>query len=340
MGVQIKELLVKKEIKIDDLKAKKLAVDAHNTLYQFLTTIRQRDGTPLMDSQGRVTSHLSGVFNRMTKLIQKGIKAAFVFDGDPPKLKQEERERRKELKIEAEKKYKVAVQKKDIDSMKKYAARTTRLSAEAIEEAKELISALGLPIVQAPSEGEAQAAHMTKKGDVYACVSQDFDTLVHGSPKLVRNLSITGRKKKGMGYEAIKPEMFELSSILNDLGIDNDQLIAIAMLVGTDYNPGGVKGIGPKNALKLVKQHKSDLDSLFKGVKWESDASWTEIFYLIKKMPVRDDYKLEWKDIDVKRVVEILVEEHDFSGERVEATLDKFSKEIDRKKQKGLGEFF
>ncbi|MBN4049115.1 flap endonuclease-1 [archaeon AH-315-M20] len=343
MGVAFKDLIVSEEISLDCLKNKIIILDAYNILYQFLTTIRGRDGSLLMDSKGNVTSHLAGLFSRTANLIQKGIKIGFVFDGKAPDLKQKERERRKALKLEAEKKFIEAKKKKDVKEMKKYAARTSRLTKDMAEESKKLISLLGCPVVQAPSEGEAQAAYMVKKHKGFAVGSQDFDSLIHGATKLVRNLSITGRRKKGktIGYQIVKPELIDLSENLNNLGIDQNQLIALAIIVGTDYNPGGVKGIGPKNALKLVKKHKSGFDSLFKEVKWNDffEFSWTEVYYLIKKMPITDDYKLEWGSVKRDEVFKFLVEEHDFSEDRVNSTLEKLSNETFKKQQKSLGDF-
>ena len=303
MGVAFKDLIISKEINLEDLKAKTLILDAYNILYQFITTIRSRDGSLLMDSKGNITSHLVGLFSRTTNLMQKGIKLVFVFDGKPPELKQKEQERRKTLKLEAEKKYLEAKKIGDKEEMKKYASRTSRLSKDVVEEAKELISLLGLPIVQAPSEGEAQAAYMVKENKGFAVGSQDFDSIIHGATKLVRNLSISGRRKKGktITYETISPELIDLPENLNNLGIDQNQLIALAMIIGTDYNLGGIKGIGPKNALKLVKQHKSDFDALFKEIKWDDyfGFSWEEVYYLIKKLPTTDKYELKWKNINV-----------------------------------------
>ncbi|MCK5282291.1 MAG: flap endonuclease-1 [Nanoarchaeota archaeon] len=344
MGVNISELLSKKEIDVASLRDKIIAIDAHLFLYQFLTTIRQRDGSLLMDSQGRITSHLSGLFSRNSKLMQQGLRLAYVFDGKAPELKMKERERRRKLKEEAGVKYKEAKAKEDIDEMKKYAARTTRLTGEMIEEAKKLLFAMGIPVIEAPSEGEAQAAHMVKNDKAYTVASQDSDSLLFGSPKLLRNLSLAGKRKKTnrLAFETIKPELVNLSDILNNLGIDQDQLIALGMLVGTDFNEGGIKGIGPKNAIKLVKKHNNDFDSLFNEVKWDNyfEYPWTDVYYLFKKMPVNDDYSLEWKDIDTDKVYELLVEEHDFSEERVNSTLDKLKQEKEKQTQKGLGEFF
>ena len=184
---------------------------------------------------------------------------------------------------------------------------------------------------------------MVGKNEGFAVGSQDFDSLIHGATKLVRNLSISGKRKKGssIGYDTIKPELIDLSENLNNLGIDQNQLIALAMIVGTDYNPGGIKGIGPKNALKLVKQYKTDFDSLFKEVKWNEnfDFSWTEVYYLIKKMPTTDNYNLNFENVRTEEIYELLVNQHDFSEQRVKPTLEKLKKETDGKQQKSLGDF-
>lgn len=343
MGVAFKDIITYEEIDLDYLKNKIIILDAYNVLYQFLTTIRGIDGTPLMDSRGNVTSHLVGLFTRTTSLMQRGIKPVFVFDGKPPKLKQKTHEQRSALKTEAEKKYLEAKKMDDKEGMKKYASRTSRLSKDMVEESKKLVSLLGIPVVQAPSEGEAQAAYMVKQNKGFAVGSQDFDSLIHGATKLVRNLSISGKRRRGgtATYDTIKPEIIDLAENLNNLGIDQDRLIALAMIVGTDYNPGGIKGIGPKNALKLVKQHKSDFDSLFKEIKWKDyfDFEWTEVYYSIKKMPTTGEYGLKWENVNDEKLRKLLIDEHDFSEQRVTSTLEKLDKAAAGKQQKSLGDF-
>ncbi|MBW3001764.1 flap endonuclease-1 [Candidatus Woesearchaeota archaeon] len=342
MGVNLKDLLVRETIGLDDLKGRIVAVDSFNMLYQFLTTIRTPDGKPLTDSKNNVTSHLIGLFNRTTKFMAKGIKPVFVFDGEKPELKTAELEKRKKLKIEAKMKYKKAVAQKDLAAMKKYGGRFAYLTKDMVDQAKDLVKALGLPVVQAPSEGEAQAAHIVSQNKAWAVVSQDFDSLVHGADRLVRNLSIAGRRKKlgAMAYTTIKPEFIDLAKNLNNLGIDQDKLIALAMLVGTDYNPAGIKGIGPKTAIKLVKEH-DDFDELFEAVKWDehNDVPWTDIFYLIKKMKVTDKYDIKFKTPDKQKIIKLLVDKHDFNVERVEKTLQPVLKEREKKQQKKLGDF-
>ena len=343
MGVALKEIITSKEIGLPDLKNKVLAVDSYNLLYQFLTTIRTRDGSLLTDSSGNVTSHLIGLFSRVTSFMNQGLKPVFVFDGKPPALKQKERQRRAELKEGARKEYEVAKQRDDIKAMKKYASRTTKLTSDMVSDAKKLLTLLGLPVIQAKSEGEAQASYLVKQHDAFACVSQDFDALLYGSTNLVRNLSIAGKRKKTnrLGYVTIKPEMINLAENLNHLGIDNDQLIVLSMLVGTDYNIGGVKGIGPKKAIAFVKQYNKNYGELFKAAKWAEffDVDWEEIFYLFKKMPVEKDYSLVFTQPKFDKIIELLCEKHDFEAERVEKTLNTLAQSKDIK-QKGLGDFF
>ena len=345
MGLQFKELVVKKEISIADLRCKVLAVDAMNMLYQFLTTIRSPDGSVLTDSKGRVTSHLIGLFSRTTALMEQDLKLVFVFDGRPPEIKQKTWEKRTAIKTEALLKLKEATEDKDLDSMRKFAARTAVLTKDMREDAKAVITALGLPIVQAPSEGEAQTAYMVKNGTAYASVSQDYDNLIFNCPLLVRNLSIEGRRKKAgkLAYQKVNPESISLPEVLDNLKLNLDQLIVLAILVGTDYNPGGVKGIGPKTGLKLLKEHGSNFKALFEKVEWQKsypDLTWQEVFDTIKKMPVTDNYKLEWKKVDEKKLFHLLVEEHGFGEERVRTKLEKLKEMQKEMAQKGLKNFF
>lgn len=336
MGVNFKDLVVRHPITLNELKGKTLIVDAHNTLYQFLSTIRARDGSLLTDHHGYVTSHLIGLFSRVTNLMQKNIKLAFVFDGKAPELKHKELTKRKELKQEAQRKYEAALEKEDVENMKKYAARTSRLTKEMVDQAKELLSTLGIPVVQAPSEGEAQAAYMVKKGHGWAVASQDYDSLLYGATRLVQNLSIEGRRKVPgkYTYATVSPLLIDLQENLEKLGLSREQLIWLAILVGTDYAPSGVKGIGPKKGLQLVKQHKT-AEKVFKDHTLE-EADWKDVLTVFTSMPTTDDYHLEWKPVDRKKVYNFLVEEHDFGKERVEKTLDLIAPE---KNQKGLGEF-
>ena len=348
MGVTGLKEIIPKECRIEhELKAlsgKKVALDAYNALYQFLAAIRQEDGTPLMDSRGRITSHLSGLFYRTINMLENGIKVAYVFDGKSPEAKVEEIKRRMKVKEEASRKYEEAIRKGDLEAARRYAMMSSKLTSDMVEEAKRLLDAMGVPWVQAPAEGEAQAAYMARKGDVWAAGSQDYDSLLFGSPRLVRNLTITGKRKlpgKNV-YVEVKPEEIELDCVLKKLGITREQLIDIAILIGTDYNPGGVPGVGPKTALRLIKTY----GSLEKAIKVLPQARFpmdpVKIRELFLNPPVTDNYKLEWREPDEKRIIEILVKEHDFNPERVKRALERLKKawRLVKTKQVGLDAWF
>lgn len=325
MGTKINALFEGTPLQLSDLQNKTLVVDTYNQLYMFLSSIRQGDGGLLKDRKGAITSHLAGLFNRFTRLMKHQIKFVFVFDGAPPELKKKERQRRNSLKQEAVKQFDEARQRQDIAAMKKYAQRTAKLTPSMVEEAKQLIQALGFPIVQAPSEGEAQAAQIVKKGEGFALMSQDADAFLFGAPRVVKNLTITGKRKRAgsYAYTAVPPETFLLNKNLDRLGIDREQLIALALLTGTDYNIGGIKGIGPKKALTLVKKHQHNFTALFHEVAWKKhfDFSWKEAFDLFLHCPVTDDYTLTFSDIDKEKIKELLVDHHEFGRERVANTL-------------------
>jgi len=320
MGLPIKDIIKKQEISLDDLNGKTVAVDAFNVLYQFITTIRQYDGKPLMDSKGNVTSHLSGIFYRTTNMMSRGLKPVFVFDGKAPALKRKTRENRTAVKQDAQAKFDNAESDED---RAKYASRISYLTGEMIDEAKELIEALGLPVVQAPSEGEAQASFMVLNGDAFAVASQDYDSLLFGAPRLIQNLTLAKTRKLPSGLSvAINPQMIELKNVLKELDLTREQLICLGILVGTDYNPKGIPGIGQKTALKIVKEHKTP-EKIFEHMAEEHELNfdWKEIFALFMEPNVTKNYVVKFKPIDEEKVRGILVERHEFGEDRISAAI-------------------
>lgn len=343
MGVNIKDIVEFNSITFDDLSGKPVAFDGFNVLYQFLASVRQADGTPLMDSKGNITSHLSGLFYRNLKFLEAGIKPIFVFDGKPPKFKRMTLDSRYERKQKAEKQYEIAHGEGDIEAMRKAAVQKLRLTEEMVQESKLLLKAMGIPIVQAPSEGEAQAAYMAMNGYAYASVSQDYDSLLFGTPRLVRNLSITGKRHHVRGgIIEIKPEEIELKKLLSDLQITREQLIMLGMLVGTDYNEG-ITGIGPKKGLKIAKECRTLRDMVgtvreLKGYEFPEDVE--EIFNFFMEPTCTEDFNLKWEDVNVQKVVELLVEDHDFTHERIISSLEKIAgSQKEGRKQSGIMDF-
>jgi flap endonuclease-1 len=328
MGVDLKDLIPRTPISFEALSGKVIAIDAYNALYQFLSIIRQPDGTPLRDRTGRITSHLSGLLYRTVNFLEIGMKPVYIFDGRPPEIKEMEVLRRRRVKEEAVKKYEEALQRGDLRAARTYAQQTAHLTDEMANEAKRLLEALGVPWVQAPSEGEAQAAYMTIKGDAYAAASQDYDSLLFGAKRLVRNLTISGKRKlpRKDEYVEIEPELIELDKVLQELQITREQLVDIAILIGTDYNPDGVKGVGPKTALKLIKTYGS-LEKALKALpETEFPIDPSEVRKMFLEPKVTDNYKLDWRKPDVDAVLRFLCDERDFSRERVTNALSRVLK--------------
>ncbi|MDV3277678.1 MAG: flap endonuclease-1 [Nitrososphaerales archaeon] len=322
MGVDLGDSIPREKIELADIARWKLAVDAYNTLYQFLAIIRGANGEHLKDSKGRVTSHISGLFYRNINLLELGIKLVYVFDGKPPEMKAEEIERRSAQRREAKDMYLKALQAGDMAQARKFAEASTVLRKDMVADAKQLLDAMGIPWVDAPSEGEAQASVMAGEGTVDAVASQDHDSLIFGSPVLVRNVTISGKRRlpgKGIVIN-VQPERITLSSVLSETGLTREQLVDFAILLGTDFNPGGFPGVGPVRALKYLKRY-GRLESIVELKDELAGINYNAIRELYLNPPATKGVMPEWKPPDGERIVSFLVGEHSFSPERVQAAL-------------------
>jgi len=326
MGTKLGNIIKVKTVTLNDLSGRKVAVDALNTLYQFLSSIRQSDGTPLMDQSGRVTSHLSGLFYRNVNLLERGILLIYVFDCKAPQLKIDEIKRRREIRDNAYKAWKKAKVEGRIEDARKAGQASSRLTSNMIEESKKLLIAMGILVIQAPSEGEALAAQMAREGLVWASASQDNDSLLYNCPRTIRNLSISGRRKiaRSKTYKTVHPEIVDLDLNLKILGITREQLIDIAILIGTDYNEK-VPRIGPKTALKLIKQYGS-LEKIESEKGMKLKFPYVEIRGLFLNPPMLKMEKLEWPNLEPDEIKRILCTEHNFSEDRVQNVLNRLSK--------------
>ncbi len=333
MGVDLGGILERHPVGFEELRGKRIAVDAFNTLYQFLTIIRQPDGTPLMDSRGRITSHLSGLFYRTCSMLERGVRPIYVFDGEPSPLKARTIAERSERKLEAEEAMKKAREEGRTQEAAMLSQRTARLTKEMVVESKQLLSSMGVPWVQAPSEGEAQCAVMCAQGLVNAAGSQDYDSLLFGAPLLLRNLTIAGKRKvpRREIYVDVLPEQILLQENLSRLGISREKLVWIGLLAGTDFNKG-VYGIGPKKALKLVLEH-SDFASIVEKLGDKATGfEWEQVQDIFLKPPAKElaEKDLSYGELQRPAVVEFMADERGFSRERVETALGKaFNEPVD-----------
>jgi len=339
MGVDLGEMVDRKEIDFADLNDKEIAVDAMNTLYQFLSIIRQRDGTPLKDSSGNTTSHLSGLFYRNINMVENNIRPVFVFDGKAPELKEKETTKRRKKREEAREEWKKLKDEGKISEAYSKATQSSKVTGDMIEESKELLDAMGLAYVQAPSEGEAQAAHMVNQGQVYAVGSQDWDCLMFGAERMVKNLTTRKKRKTSSGgQKEVSTELIELEKVLSQLDINHERLVWMGILMGTDFNPDGIHGIGPKTALKIVKRNDSWEEITEEDkFKWKAENSPEAIIDFLQNPPVMEA-EYSFSEPDRERIKEILVEKHDFSEDRVVSGIDKLEKALESR-QSGLDSF-
>lgn len=312
MGVKLKDIVEPKIIDFKDLEGRSVSIDAFNTLYQFLSTIRQRDGRPLTDEHGNVTSHLSGILYRNASMVEKGIKPIYVFDGKAPELKSETQAKRREIRDEAEQIYKEALKEGDTEKARKFAMRSSKLSPEIIESSKKLLTLMGIPYIDAKGEGEAQAAYLVANGDAYAVASQDYDCLLFGAKRVVRNLAISSN----LG----KIEYYELNNVLKQLNVTREELIDMGILIGTDFSEG-LKGVGAKTALKLA--HKGQLKEKIAELQKESTHDLDEVREIFLNHNVNTDYNIKWEKPDREKLIEFMCYEHGFSTDRVNKAADK-----------------
>jgi flap endonuclease-1 len=369
VGIDLGDIVVRRPATMAEYAGKRIAFDAWNVLYQFLSSIRAPDGTPLKDKEGRVTSHLAGTLYRTASLVEAGIKPIFVFDGEPHPLKKETLAGRAARKVEAEAARAAAETQRETaraagdeagveqaeQRMRTKAQQTSRLTVPMVEQATELLTALGIPVLQAPGEGEAQAAWMCQQGLVHAASSQDYDAVLFGTPRLVRHLSVVGRRKlpgKQVWVET-QPEEITLEGSLQGSGLTREQLMDVALLVGTDFHPG-IDGIGPKKALALVKKEGS-LEALIERLAADpasaSSAAERSILEqheaLVERETVRRIFldpahravspeELEPRMPDAPKVRRMMVETHGFSPDRVDTALERFGAARKRLGQKTL----
>ena len=331
-------IIQKQEMTLEELRGKSFAVDGFIVLHEFLALIRDRSGRPLTDENGNVTSHLVGLAFRTTRLISDyGIDLVFVFDGKPPSLKRGEINTRREARRKAEAEYREAVERGDMQEAFSKAVMTGRLTHQGLDDTKRLLDLLGIPWVQAPSEGEAQAAYMAQRGDVWASNSKDYDSLLFGAPRLVRFLSISSQEwlpSNGRSRRVL-PELIELDKFLGYHGINRAQLIDMGILIGTDFNPG-IKGIGPKTALKLVKEHGS-LEKLPDEIKKKLPDTVAQIRELYLHPEVTDEYSIERGELQEDALDDFLCGEKNFSTRRVQTLINRMR---NRAAQKSLKDYF
>ena len=334
MGLDLKPLLIREKTKLESFTNKIVAIDAYNAIYQFLAIIRGPEGLHLTDSNGRVTSHLTGLFYRNINFLSLGIKPVYVFDGKPPSMKSAEIEHRKQIKKDATIKYERAVSEGKMDDARKYAQQTTSMKDGMVDDSKYLLELFGIPYIQSPSEGEATAALLTQTGHADIAASQDFDSILFGAKKLVRNFTNSGRRKlpNRNTYIEVEPEVIDYKKNLEELGITGEQLIDVGILIGTDFNPDGFERVGPKTAIKMIREHGKleDIPQIREKLEVIDYNAIRKIF--LKPETAKVD-KIEFSEIRFDAITDYLSNERSFSRDRVTSSLKRLKKSLEKKSQ-------
>lgn len=319
MGCNLRDLVSAEPIELSDLSGQKIAVDVFLNSYQFITSMTGPDGRPL-SYDGRPVAHLMGFLDRSTVMISEGIDPVFVFDGKPHELKQETLDGRKERKVEAISRWESAVEAGDMEAAKKLGPQTASYTPEMVQETKDMFDLMGVTWVEAPMEAEGAAAVMCSRGEVAAVASQDWDTLLYGSPVMVRNLTSHGTRKFG---RVLSAERISLTDTLESHQITREQLVDLGIMVGTDFHPG-IKRIGPKTGLKLIRKH-GTMEAVAEEKGFELPDRLGEIRSLFMDHPT-SDAPLP----DPRRAVEqdlrgFLQDERGFSEGRVDRALNRLA---------------
>jgi len=334
MGLDLKSLLIREKTNLESFANKIVAIDAYNAIYQFLAIIRGPEGLHLTDTKGRVTSHITGLFYRNINFLSLGIKPIYVFDGKPPSLKSAEIEHRKQIKKDATVKYERAVSAGKMEDARKYAQQTTSMKDGMVEDSKHLLELFGIPYIQAPSEGEATAALLTTTGHADIAASQDFDSILFGAKKLVRNFTNSGRRKlpNRNSYIEIEPEIIDYRKNLDALGITREQLIDVGILIGTDFNPDGFERIGPKTAIKMIKEN-GKLEDVRQIQEQLQEIDYNAIRKIFLEPETASVDKIDFGEVNYDAITNYLSDERDFSRDWVNSSLNRLKKSLEKKSQ-------
>ena len=333
MGCNLRDLAVIEPLEMSDLSGQRVAVDTFLNAYQFITSLTGEDGKPL-SYNGKPVAHLMGFLDRTTMMLSEGIDPVYVFDGRPHELKRETLRGRRERKMEAVSRWEAAVEAGDMTAAKKLGPQTAEYTPEMVAETKRLFELLGVTWVEAPMEAEGAAAVRCARGEVGAVASQDWDTLLYGAPVMIRNLLAHGTRRFG---RPVRAERIYLQELLEEHGLTHEQLVDLGIMIGTDFHPG-VKGIGPKTGLKLIREH-GTIEEVCQAKDKEVPERLDEIRQLFLAHPTGDEPLPAAGMADEPRLRELLQEGHQFSERRIQRALDRLA-EVGRVRQSGQTSLF
>jgi len=367
-----------REVEFKSLHGRKIAIDASMAIYQFLIAVRSggpnQQSMMLTNADGETTSHIQGMFSRTVRFLSEGLKPAFVFDGKAPSMKSGELQKRREKRRKAEEELKKAADEDNKEEMDKQSKRLARAGRKENEDCKRLLRLMGVPVILAPMEAEAEAAALCKAGKVWATGTEDMDALTFATPILIRKLTFANQSSKGAQIQSMN-----YKKAIEGLGLTHDQFVDLCILLGCDYCDN-IKGIGPKTALKLIREHgciEKIIDAVKDIPKYTIPKNWipedankdenettddegekensenkedkekpTPAYVLARDLfhnhEVDTDVELKWKEPQKEELTKFLVEEAGFNPERVRTQIEKLCKAhvANRKPQARMDSFF
>ncbi|CAN6467480.1 unnamed protein product [Victoria cruziana] len=328
-----------KEQKFETYFGRKVAIDASMSIYQFLIVVGRTGAETLTNEAGEVTSHLQGMFSRTIRLLEAGLKPMYVFDGKPPELKKQELAKRFSKRADATEDLAEAIETGAKEDIEKYSKRTVKVTRQHNEDCKKLLRLMGVPVVEAPSEAEAECASLCKSGKVFAVASEDMDSLTFGAPKFLRHLMEPSSKK-------IPVMEFEVAKILEELNLTMDQFIDLCILCGCDYCEN-IKGIGGQTALKLIRQHGS-IEAILENInkeRYQIPENWPyedarRLFTEPLVTAIEEQEEPKWTSPDEEGLIAFLVNENGFNHDRVTKAIEKIKAAKNKSSQGRLESFF
>jgi flap endonuclease-1 len=338
MGCNLRDLANAQSFDLKELAGKTIGIDAFLVAFQFITSMRNRgaegDGGPLTNSKGQPVAHLMGFLERTTTLLELGLKPVYVFDGKHPELKADVITQRRERRAKAEKEWKEALAEGDYERAQKMGQRAANYTPEMQAQTKKLLDLLGVPWVEGEAEGEGQAAVMARRGEIDIVATQDWDALLYGSPILIRNLMSHGSRRMG---RVISAERIILDDLLSEHQISREQLVDLAIMIGTDFHPG-IKGIGPKTGLKLIKEH-GDIETICQVKGKDVPERLAEIREIFLNHPACDVDSIQQGNVDETELRSFLIDEFEFGEKRFERNMKRLSGRIRSTGQSSLFQF-
>lgn len=349
-----------REVPLNSLHGRKIAIDASMAIYQFLIAVRSGSGggqaaTMLTNAEGETTSHIQGMFNRTIRYLTEGMRPVYVFDGKPPSLKSGELQKRREKRDKAEASLKTAQEEGNVEEQDKQSKRLVRAGQKENDDCKKLLSLMGVPVLVAPCEAEAQAAALARAGTVYAAGTEDMDALTFRAPVLIRKMTFANAGKSML-------QSINYQKALDGLEVTHDEFVDLCIMLGCDYCDS-IKGVGPKTALRLIKQHHSietildniDQQKFIVPEDWipsnkkqtkeyntddedQEDAEeekveeeqdepvYVKARRLFNEHEVAENVKLEWKPCQPEALTKYLVDDMGFNPDRVKSSIEKLQK--------------